>query len=68
MIQFYDAKVPWYRANIWHDLNNGDYLSRGWTTRSRRRGSSARRASGRDFQPDCAASHRHEVMAADHGD
>jgi len=26
MIQFYDAKVPWYRANIWHDLNNGGYL------------------------------------------
>ena len=26
MIQFYDAKVPWYRANIWHDLNNGNYL------------------------------------------
>ena len=21
MIQFYDAKVPWYRANIWYDLN-----------------------------------------------
>jgi hypothetical protein len=26
MIQFYDAKVPWYRANIWHDLNNQSYL------------------------------------------
>jgi len=26
LIQFYDAKVPWYRANIWHDLNNGGYL------------------------------------------
>jgi hypothetical protein len=26
MIQFYDAKVPWYRANIWHDLSNGNYL------------------------------------------
>jgi len=26
MIQFYDAKVPWYRANIWHDLSNGSYL------------------------------------------
>jgi hypothetical protein len=26
MIQFYDAKVPWYRANIYHDLNNGNYL------------------------------------------
>jgi len=26
MMQFYDAKVPWYRANIWHDLTNGSYL------------------------------------------
>jgi hypothetical protein len=26
LIQFYDAKVPWYRANIWHDLTNGSYL------------------------------------------
>jgi hypothetical protein len=26
MIQFYDAKVPWYRANIWHDLSNSSYL------------------------------------------
>ena len=26
LIQFYDAKVPWYRANIWHDLSNSSYL------------------------------------------
>jgi hypothetical protein len=26
LIQFYDATVPWYRANIWHDLSNGGYL------------------------------------------
>jgi hypothetical protein len=26
LIQFYDAKVPWYRSNIWHDLSNGNYL------------------------------------------
>jgi len=26
LMQFYDAKVPWYRANIWHDLTNGSYL------------------------------------------
>jgi len=26
IIQFYDAKVPWYRANIWHDLSNSSYL------------------------------------------
>lgn len=28
LVQFYDAQVPWYRATIWHDLNNsGYYLS-----------------------------------------
>jgi hypothetical protein len=26
LMQFYDAKVPWYRSNIWHDLTNGSYL------------------------------------------
>jgi hypothetical protein len=26
MIQFYDALVPWYRANMWHDLTNGANL------------------------------------------
>ncbi len=26
LVQYYDAKVPWYRANIWHDLSNGSYL------------------------------------------
>ncbi|TKV69395.1 DUF1329 domain-containing protein [Marinobacter panjinensis] len=26
VIQFYDVLVPWYRANIYHDLNNGSYL------------------------------------------
>jgi len=26
LVQYYDAKVPWYRANMWHDLSNGSYL------------------------------------------
>lgn len=26
LIQFYDAQVPWYRFNLFHDLNNGSYL------------------------------------------
>ncbi|WP_031298021.1 DUF1329 domain-containing protein [Stutzerimonas chloritidismutans] len=52
LIQFYDAGVPWYRANIWHDLSNGNYLVSGldneikqpWTF-----GSKGRQA---EFQPD----------------
>ncbi len=26
LIQFYDSKLAWYRANIYHDLNNGAYM------------------------------------------
>ncbi|MDI9245349.1 DUF1329 domain-containing protein [Marinobacter sp. CHS3-4] len=26
LVQFYDAQVPWYRFNLWHDLNNGAYM------------------------------------------
>ncbi len=26
LIQFYDALVPWYRVNLYHDLNNGSYM------------------------------------------
>ena len=27
LMQFYDAGVPWYAANVWHDLSNGGYLA-----------------------------------------
>ena len=61
MIQFYDAKVPWYRANIWYDLNNGELLPRGPRQRDqdavevRREGQVGRLPARR------AAPHRHEV-------
>ncbi len=29
LIQFYDAQIPWYRFNIYHDLNNGSYMAAG---------------------------------------
>lgn len=29
LIQYYDAQVPWYAANIWHDLSNGSYYMAG---------------------------------------
>lgn len=29
LVQYYDAQVPWYRANIWHDLTNGSYYLAG---------------------------------------
>jgi hypothetical protein len=58
MIQFYDAKVPWYRANIWHDLNS-NYCSR-TTTRSRRRGFSAESRGATSARR--AASPRHALV------
>jgi hypothetical protein len=27
VIQFYDAGLLWYAANVWHDLSNGGYLA-----------------------------------------
>jgi Protein of unknown function (DUF1329) len=27
VIQFYDAGLTWYAANVWHDLSNGGYLA-----------------------------------------
>ena len=61
MMQFYDAKVPWYRANTWYDLNNASYYSRWPRQRSqepvevRPEGQVGRLPAGR------AAPHRHEV-------
>ena len=28
-MQYYDALVPWYRVEIWHDLSNGAYVLTG---------------------------------------
>jgi hypothetical protein len=51
-LQFYDAKVPWYRANIWHDLNNRNYLFS--NVDNEMKGSPSFGAKGQwgDFQPD----------------
>ena len=29
LVQYYDALVPWYRVEIWHDLSNGAYVLTG---------------------------------------
>jgi hypothetical protein len=52
LIQFYDAKVPWYRANIWHDLNNGSYLMSNIDNEIKTPWSFGQRAAWGDFQPD----------------
>ena len=52
MIQFYDAKVPWYRANTWHDLNNGDYLTGGYDNEVKAPWKFGQKGKWADFQTD----------------
>ena len=52
MVQYYDAKVPFYGANIWHDLNNGAYLVSLLTNELREPWTFGHKASWSDFQPD----------------
>jgi len=52
MMQFYDAKVPWYRANIWHDLNNRSYLLANLDNEIKTPWSFGEKALLADFQPD----------------
>jgi len=52
LIQFYDAKVPWYRANIWHDLSNGSYLLSLLDDEIKTPCRFDRKAKWADFQPD----------------
>jgi len=52
MIQYYDAKVPWHRANIWHDLTNGGYLLAGLDNEVKQPWSFGEKAAWAEFQPD----------------
>ena len=52
LIQFYDAKVPWYRANIWHDLSNGSYLFSLLDNEVKQPWKFGEKGKWADFQPD----------------
>jgi hypothetical protein len=52
LMQFYDAKVMWHRANIWHDLTNGSYLLANLDNEIRTPWSFGEKASWAEFQPD----------------
>jgi hypothetical protein len=52
LMQFYDAKVMWYRANIWHDLSNGSYLLANLDNEIRQQWSFGEKAAWAEFQPD----------------
>ncbi|MBK9520211.1 MAG: DUF1329 domain-containing protein [Rhodocyclaceae bacterium] len=51
-VQYYDAGVPWTRANIWHDLTNGGYLISGLDNESDGTIKFGLKARAKDFQPD----------------
>ena len=52
LIQFYDAKVPWYRANIWHDLSNSSYLFSLLDNEVKQPWKFGEKGKWADFQPD----------------
>jgi len=52
MMQFYDSKVPFYRANIWHDLTSGQYLVSLLTNEISEPWTFGHKAKWADFQPD----------------
>jgi hypothetical protein len=52
MIEFYDAKVPWYRANIWHDLTNGAYYLANLDNEVKQPWKFGQKGKWADFQPD----------------
>ena len=52
LIQFYDAKVPWYRANIWHDLSNSSYLFSLLDNEVKQPWKFGQKGKWGDFQPD----------------
>jgi hypothetical protein len=52
MIQFYEAKIPWYRANIWYDLNSGGYYLAGLDNEMKSVWDFNQKGKWSDFQPD----------------
>jgi hypothetical protein len=52
MIQFYDAKIPYFRANIWHDLNSGAYYLAGLDNEIKKPWDWNQKGRWADFQPD----------------
>jgi hypothetical protein len=50
--QNYDALVPWYGVQIWHDLNNGGYLADGLDNEIKAPIVFGKKAKWADFQPE----------------
>jgi len=51
-MQYYDAKVPFYRVNVWHDLTSDAYLVSTFTNEIREPWTFGPKGKWSDFQPD----------------
>lgn len=52
LIQYYDAMVPWYRFELWHDLSNGAYVLTGLDNEIKDSTNFGAKGRAADFQPD----------------
>lgn len=52
LIQYYDALVPWYRLEVWHDLSNGAYVATGLDNKYPAAWRFGMKGRMTDFQPD----------------
>jgi hypothetical protein len=52
IMQFYDAKIPWYRAHTWYDLNSGGYYLANLDNEMKSIWDFNQKGKWADFQPD----------------
>jgi len=52
VMQFYDVKIPYFRANVWHDLNSGAYYAAGLDNEIKTPWDWNQKGKWADFQPD----------------
>lgn len=52
LVQYYDARVPWYRFELWFDLTNGSYVLTGLDNQYKEPWVFDIQARTSDFQPD----------------
>lgn len=52
LMQFYDAKIPWYRAHTWYDLNSGGYYLANLDNEMKSIWDFNQKGKWADFQPD----------------
>ena len=51
-MQFFDAKIPYYCVNVWHDLNSSAYYAAGLDNEIKTPWDWNQKGKWGDFQPD----------------